>query len=1183
MKYLKPIIYTSFILSAVIAFGFWLWKTDFFAPPTLQTELFKNKSIGEEVIKDFLATPAQAISETDKNFEIIASKSNGPTVQTLENKGTQIDGQYRINMPKNYQDPLEIRLDSQRSISITDLSGLGFSPRLLKKDAIANENKNKNTDEFAGSPEALNPVEVSAQFLQYKSKDNRKEIYYSYNNSKKLKNWVIYKSGTGKEQEKYQFENAKLKLEKNGEVSVYFYGQQNIANEQALQSVDGSVMERARMVFEKENLDFIREDQKPDFVIPRPYYVDNNKNKKELDWKLDDGKNILSLDFSVALGQYPIALDPTVQFTAAGQESEGDVIDGEVGALFGGAMASGDFNADGKTDLAVGAITAGPNNVGQVYIFLNNALLPSNSTSADVTIMGEVTGDFFGSTIAAGDFNNDGKTDLAVADYRYLAYGGYAGRTYIFHNDGSIPATADLADVIITGEATNNYFGSTLDAGDLNTDGKTDLVIGAWGYGSNIGRVYIFYNDGAIPGTADLADAIITGEVSGNQFSKSITMGDLNTDGKPDLVVGAWAYGSGAGRAYIFYTDGSIPTTAATADVIISGGAINNYFGFSLAVGDFNIDGRVDLVVGAKGYSTNTGRVYIFYNDGSIPTTVATADVTITGGTANDNFGTTLVSGDFNADSKKDFVVGSPAYSSNTGRIYVFYGDGSIPVTAAAADVVITGEAAGDYFGNYCLTASDFDGDSRIDLAVGSINHAGSGRAYIFYSNNGFVDTNKNSSGEASSLFGNSMITGDFNADGKTDLAVGAYWYSSYTGRVYIFYNDGSIPTTAATADVRITGEGVDDNFGMSLRAGDFNFDGKTDLVVGANAYNNFTGRAYIFYNDGSIPTTAATADVIIVGEATSNAFGLSSSVGDFNADGKMDLAIGAHLHNAGVGRVYIFYNDGSIPTTAATADVIITGEIGPSGDNSFFGVSLVAGDFNADSKTDLAVGAYYYDVDGSVGTDDGRAYIFYNDGSIPTTATTADVTITGDAAGNNFGRSLTAGDFNADGKTDLVATAIGYNTGTGRVYIFYSDGSIPTTAATADVIITGEAVGNFFGNSLTVGDLNLDGKTDLAIGAYCYSSCTGRIYIFYNDGSIPTVATAADVFITGEATNNYFAESNAVGDINADGKTDLIVGATGNTSNAGRIYFFTTGIPETRIPMRVKNSATFKGGVKIK
>jgi formylmethanofuran dehydrogenase subunit C len=165
--------------------------------------------------------------------------------------------------------------------------------------------------------------------------------------------------------------------------------------------------------------------------------------------------------------------------------------------------------------------------------------------------------------------------------------------------------------------------------------------------------------------------------------------------------------------------------------------------------------------------------------------------------------------------------------------------------------------------------------------------------------------------GEATSYFGASLVSGDFNADGKTDLAVGAYWYSTQAGRTYIFYNDGSIPTTAATADVIITGE-ASSYFGISLTSGDFNADGKTDLTVGASGYSTSTGRTYIFYNDGSIPTTAVTADVIITGEAGSY-LGYSLNSGDFNADGKTDLAVGAYTYSSNTGRTYIFYNDDSI------------------------------------------------------------------------------------------------------------------------------------------------------------------------------------------------------------------------------------------------------------------------------
>ncbi|MBP5993277.1 MAG: FG-GAP repeat protein, partial [Candidatus Moranbacteria bacterium] len=1074
-----------------------------------------------------------------------------------------------LSFPKTLDQPLEIKLDEQRIITLTDQNNHDLKPELLSDTSVTPSGVEGSSSAWQRFLDKLGMTEKEDDKSTYLSYQNqRKTILYTLKkdqatNEKQLKSWTLYQSGNGIEHEAYRIDHAQVKINEEGQVELFYQGEQELKNQQAQTEVEPSLLERAQRTLEKEmGEDILNSNQAPDLIIPKPFFYDKDGEKHEAEWRIEsvtptgaEGSQdsstllgmtsvILSLELTFKDDLYPIALDPTLQFTAPAQSNTGEVITGEVSSLFGTSLTTGDLNADGKTDLIVGA-EGYSTNTGRAYIFYNDGSIPTTAATADVTITGGATSNFFGHSLTTGDLNADGKTDLAVGAYGYSTN---TGRAYIFYNDGSIPTTAATADVIITGQSTNNSFGISLTTGDLNADGKTDLVVGAWGYSTSTGRAYIFYNDGSIPTTAATADVIITGQSTINLFGVSLTTGDFNADGTTDLVVGASEYSTNTGRAYIFYNDGSIPTTAATADVTITGEATNNYFGVSLTTGDLNADGKTDLAVGASAYSTSTGRAYIFYNDGSIPTTAATADVVITGETTSNYFGYSLTTGDLNADGKTDLAIGAYGYSTNTGRAYIFYNDGSIPTTAATADVIITGETGG-YF-ERSVVATDFNADGKTDLIVGAYGYStNTGRVYIFYSQNGQVNTNKSIVGETTTnYFGSAMATGDFNADGKTDLAIGASGYSTDTGRAYIFYNDGSIPTTAATADVIITGETTNNYFGVSLTTGDLNADGKTDLAIGASGYSTDTGRAYIFYNDGSIPTTAATADVIITGEATNNSFGYSLTTGDLNADGKTDLAAGAYGYSSDTGRAYIFYNDGSIPTTAATADVIITGEA--TGD--YFGATLTVGDLNADGKTDLAAGAYGYS------SDTGRAYIFYNDGSIPTTAATADVIITGEAS-SLFGAALTTGDLNADGKTDLAVGAYGYSTLTGRAYIFYNDGSIPTTAATADVIITGGATSDAFGHSLAAGDLNADGKTDLAVGAYGYSTYTGRAYIFYNDGSIPTTAATADVTITGEATNNSFGVSLVAGDLNADGRTDLLVGATGASSDAGKIYFYET------------------------
>jgi hypothetical protein len=1138
---------------------------------TLGFDMRYAGSVGEKVLEDFQSKntlPVIQETQEDENgkekafFVVKAPKEAGIQIDFANKNDTSglmapeaIDQEMSVAFPENYAEPMQIRLDRERVITIRDQhADANYSARVLKPTLVqSKDDKSDALKKIQQSETGVDKEVLPASFLSYQSKDKRKTAYYGYQTDaatgeQKLKNWLLYRSGNGEENEAYTFENAKLRANGDGSVSVFYFGQKELQNEQVAADVDQDLLERARRVLEKDmGEDILNGRTEPDFTIPKPYFIDAQGKRQDLEWKVDEEGKSLKLHFSVTLSQYPLALDPTLQFTAPGQSNSGSAITGEaVSNNFGYALAAGDFNADGTTDLAVGA-QGYSTNTGRAYIFYNDGSIPTTAATADVTITGEATSNLFGASLASGDFNADGTTDLAVGAYDYNFS---TGRVYIFHNDGSIPTTAATADVTITGETTSNFFGRSLAAGDFNADGKTDLAIGAYGYSSSTGRVYIFHNDGSIPTTAATADVTITGETTSNYFGASLTAGDFNADGKIDLAVGAQGYSSFTGRAYIFHNDGSIPTTAATADVIITGESTLNFFSITLTAGDFNADGTTDLAVGAYDYNFSTGRVYIFHNDGSIPTTAATADVTITGDAVDDLFGTSLAAGDFNADGKTDLAAGAYGYSTNTGRVYIFHNDGSIPTTTATADVIITGETTNNYFG-YALTAGDFNADGKTDLVVGAHSYASSrGRAYIFYSQNGQVNTNQNITGETTNnYFGYALTAGDFNADGKTDLAAGAYGYSTNTGRVYIFHNDGSIPTTAATADVTITGETTSNYFGSSLSSGDFNADGKTDLAVGAQGYSTNTGRVYIFHNDGSIPTTAATADVTITGETTSNNFGASLTAGDFNADGTTDLAVGARNYNSSTGRVYIFHNDGSIPTTAATADVTITGET----TNNYFGYALTAGDFNADGTIDLAVSAYRYD------TNTGRVYIFHNDGSIPTTAATADVTITGETTSNNFGASLTAGDFNADGKTDLAVGAQGYSTNTGRVYIFHNDGSIPTTAATADVTITGETTSNLFGISLIAGDFNADGKTDLAVGAQGYSTNTGRVYIFHNDGSIPTTAATADVTITGETTSNFFGRSLAAGDFNADGKTDLAIGAYGYSSSTGRVYLYET------------------------
>ncbi|MEI7890711.1 MAG: FG-GAP-like repeat-containing protein [bacterium] len=1236
--------------------------------PTFATETSKAKAAGAEVQNDIQALPTANLTDQGENYEITDSKANGPTIQVKKEGEEKItespEDNFVVDFPKEYSKKIEIKLDEQRSFSMTDSNGDGFNLNLFStKQDIKIENPINQSDPLL---QKENPK--MQDILQYQDQQKRKSIYYAYqrdtkNQQRKVKNWIVYSNGNGTEKEQYSFENVKLKKNSNGDIEGFYFGQQDVKNEEVKAQVDSNLFERAKIALQKdEGADIENGNKTPDFIIPRPYFVDAQKNKTNLDWELDSENSKISINFSVQKSQYPLALDPTISFVAPGISSERMTITGEDWG-FGSTLAVGDFNADGKVDLAVGC--KGYNvSTGRVYIFYNDTSIPTTAATADVIINGE-TLSIFGGVLTAGDLNANGKNDLIVSG---TSSGSTAGRVYVFYADGtnnfgtatctgSSPTVCNAvnADVLITGENIADMFGYSLAVGDLNADGTVDLAIGAYQYSSYAGRSYVFYgsNSLAVNIAASVANVIISAEgTTNNKLGSAVTAGDFNADGKTDLAVGAEIYAS-AGRVYVFYADGTsdfgtatcagtLPKScaAANADVIISSVYTNFQLGNALIAGDINADGKTDLIVGTPGYNSSAGAVYFFYGGGlTARMSEGSANFFITGEGVNANFGGSLAVGDLDGDGKVDLVVGAFGYNAQAGRAYIFYNDGSVPTSANMADVIIKNDSAiiTSGFGG-ALAVSDFNGDQKVDLVIG---YNGGLPLYFFYSNNGFLNgSNRNSdlvgANYNDSNFGNAMIAGDFNADGRIDLAVGESGYSSSAGRVYIFYNDGSIPNTAATADVIIGGE-TNSVFGASLAALDFNLDGKMDLAVGATGYASYVGRVYVFYNDGSLPVNASGAEFFIDGEAggAGYQFGQVLTTGDLNGDTKTDLAVGTVTWNNGVtnymGRVYIFNVDFAIPVTAATADVIITGEATINGK---FGTSMTVGDFNGDGKNDLVVGAIF-----NLGN--GKAYIFYgtnltsasqvllplstlsnanviitgsssilfgtsmaagdfnNDGltdlavaaknfsntgkvyvfyyaALQTAApllTSASVLLAGDAT-SNAGLRMIAGDFNGDNKIDLAFSSDAYTSNTGRVYIFKNNGTSLVT--TPSVIISGDGAGGYFGNAMVAGDFNFDGGLDLAVGAYGYGTSSGRAYVFYGTRFSPAsqvllsagTSSNVDVTIKAQMESNYFGYALTAGDFNFDGKNDLAVGAYGYNNGDGRVYLYygNDGMPTNNV-----------------
>jgi hypothetical protein len=488
-----------------------------------------------------------------------------------------------------------------------------------------------------------------------------------------------------------------------------------------------------------------------------------------------------------------------------------------LGDNFGVSVASGgDVNGDGYGDVLVGAILndAGGNAAGRAYLYLNSL---TGTDIADERFTAEAVGDFFGGAVAAaGDVNGDGLDDVIVGAYLNDAGGTDAGRAYIYFSGTAMNNTPE---VTLTGEAAVDVFGGAVAAaGDVNGDGFSDVIVGAQlndAAGSNAGRAYIYFGGASMNNTADVT---LTGEVPGDRFGTSVaSAGDVNADGYPDVIVGAYnAFLNGSsipGKAYIYFGGASMNNTA---DVTITGAAHLDNFGNSVAgAGDVNGDGYSDVIVGAQFNDAgggSAGRAYIYFGGASMDTT---PDVTLTGAAISDGLGCSVASaGDVNGDGFSDVVVGAQgndAGGTNAGSASLYFGGASMNNTA---DVTLLGAAASDGFGGSVASAGDVNDDGYNDVIVGAAlnDAAGSnaGRAYIYFggaSMDNAADVTLTGAA-AGDNFGYSVANaGDFNADGFSDGIVGAYFNDAAgtdagTAYLYVSSSPPIVPRVAAVTDV---------------------------------------------------------------------------------------------------------------------------------------------------------------------------------------------------------------------------------------------------------------------------------------------------------------------------------------------------------------------------------------------
>ncbi|HMR41902.1 MAG TPA: FG-GAP-like repeat-containing protein, partial [Ignavibacteria bacterium] len=759
------------------------------------------------------------------------------------------------------------------------------------------------------------------------------------------------------------------------------------------------------------------------------------------------------------------------------------------------------------------------------------------------SLNGLIASQRFGASVAnCGDVNGDGYDDIISGAHLTNSN---TGKAYIYFGGVIMSSTPAI---VLNGEGANNYFGlSVSSAGDVNGDGYNDVIVGAYGYSSNTGRAYIYYGGYNMDNVADI---VITGP---GTFSFGYTVssaGDVNGDGFSDVIISGHAYSSNKGRAYICY-GGLIMDN--TPDKILEGAVTGGFFGFALSgAGDVNGDGYSDVIIGAYAVSSFTGAAYLYYGGASMDTI---SDVIFSGEASNSFLGQSVTgAGDVNGDGYSDLLIGASLYSASTGRAYLYYGSGTMDNTA---DVTFTGEGMGNNFGRGLAGVGDVNGDGYSDIFIGAQSYSGSkGRAYLYY---GGVSMNNISdmklTGESgNNYFGFSLAGGgDINGDGYKDFLAGAYGVSSNKGKVYIYKNS---MTGNDIPDVSSYGEMTSSNFGISVSdAGDVNGDGYGDYIAGAGSYGNFArGKAYIYFgsvNPDTIP------DLKINGLEDFSWFGLTvSGIGDINADGYDDIAVGAPEYDNGRGRVYIYYG-GSVMDTVH--DASITGTSISSLNK--FGQSISSGgDMNGDGFSDIIIGSPGYL------NSRGLAQIFFGGSPLDTIP---DYSVTSGSMNEFAGTSVAcAGDINSDGYSDVLIGVPGYSV-TGKVYVVFGGNSFSLRS------FEGQTGDEYLGYSVSgAGDVNGDGYSDFVVGAPYGNNSRGKSYLYHggvNYDFIPDVE-----FSTGSESEFGVSVSGA-GDLNNDGYDDVLISELGFNFNSGRAFIYFGGYAMNNAPDILMN-ANYQG-----
>jgi hypothetical protein len=588
----------------------------------------------------------------------------------------------------------------------------------------------------------------------------------------------------------------------------------------------------------------------------------------------------------------------------------------------------GDFNNDKRLDIAVA--DSGTDSVLTLLRYDTGAF--GNQT---VYLIGT---DSQPTSVAVGDFNNDSQLDFVVANggndnigvFLGLGNGTFSSQTTYSTGSRSYPWCTAVAD--------------------FNKDSRLDIVVGNQ-WGSTIG-IFLGFGNGTFSSQTTYSTGYNSGPIS-------ITVGDLNNDSQLDIVVVNNYYNN----IGIFHGYGNGTFSSQT---IFSTGT--NSYPISVAVSDFNNDNRLDIVV-ANGWAYNVG-IFYGYGDGTF------SDI-ITYSTGSYSTPISVVVGDFNNDDRLDVAV----TNYGTDNIGVFFGHGN--GTFSSQTTFSTGSGSKPY----ALAIGDFNNDNQLDIAVA--NYGSNNLGVLLGCINGtFFSQLTYLTGDDSQPF--SIAAGDFNNDSRLDVVVA----NLATDNVAVFL--GYASESFLSAPAYSTGFSSKPT---SIAVGYFNNDTLLDIVVANNGTDNVMVLFGSGYGTFVSQTTYSTGY---------DSYPCWVAVGDFNNDNRLDIAVA----NSGTNNVGVFLGNS---TGTFSSQITYSTGLG----SQPYSVAVL--DVDNDTRLDIAVANY--------GTNSLGVLLGYGNGSFASQ-------LIFDTGFDSHPFALVVGDVNNDNLTDIVATNNGY----GNVDILFKE-----------------------------------------------------------------------------------------------------------------------------------------------